>query len=166
VFKVFFYVHILSIMAAFGPTFTFPMIAAQNQKDPKHAVFGSHLMDLIEYRYTIPFALLAGAAGIGMILSAHIHIFDNAWLWIAVILYVMAVIFALTVQGPNSKRMVSELGRLASAGPPPEGAPAGPPPLVAELGKKLQMGGIGLSVAVLVIMGLMIFKPGGAANLP
>lgn len=164
-FKVFMYVHILSVMTAFGPIFTFPMIAAMNKKDPKFAPYGSHLMDLIEYRFTIPLALLAGAAGVGMIFTGHIHLFDNTWLWIAIIVYLAAITFAITVQGPNSKKMV-EITRKAAGGAAAGEAPTGPPPGLLELAKKLQMGGGALTIAVLVILSMMVFKPGAAPNLP
>lgn len=165
-FKLFFFVHIFSIVTAFGPTFTFPMIANMNKKEPKMAVFGARIMDLIEYRYTIPFALLAGAAGVGMILTGHIHLFANTWLWIAIIIYISAVTFAVAFQGRNSKKMVELLEKMSQGGPPPEGAPPGPPPALAELAKKLQAGGIFLTLAVIAIMILMVFKPGAAPNLP
>jgi hypothetical protein len=49
-------------------------------------------------------------------------------------------------------------------GPPPEGAPAGgPPPQVAQLeahGKKLGTFGPVLNIIAVVIIGLMIWKPG------
>jgi uncharacterized membrane protein len=165
-FDLFFLIHILAIMAAFGPTFTFPMIAAMNKKDPKQAPFAARLILMISYRYTIPMALVAGAAGVGMILKADIKLFDNPWLWIAIIIYLAAVVFAITIQGPTTNKLVELTSKMAGAGPPPEGAPSGPPPVIAALAKKMQMGDMALSFAVVVIMVLMVFKPGAAPNLP
>jgi len=44
-------------------------------------------------------------------------------------------------------------------GPPPAGAPAGPPPEVAEVGRKLQQGGMFLTVLIVLIVILMVTKP-------
>ena len=165
-FDFFFVIHILSIMGAFGPSFTFPMIAAMVRKDPKYAPFASLVTSRISYRYTIPLALVAGAAGVGMLFTGHIRLFDNTWLWVATLIYIGAIVFSLTVQGPNSKKMVELTSKMASAGPPPESAPTGPPPAILALSKRLQMGGMALSLAVVVIVILMILKPGAAPNLP
>jgi uncharacterized membrane protein len=166
VFDFFFLIHILSIMGAFGPSFTYPVIMATASKDPKNVPFATQIVSVLSYRFTIPLALLAGVAGIGMMITGPVRLLDNTWLEIAIVIYVAAVIFAITYQGPNTKKMVELTSKMAGAGPPPEGAPPGPPPAVAALAKKLQIGGTVLGVAVLVIAILMVFKPGAAPNLP
>ncbi len=42
----------------------------------------------------------------------------------------------------------------------PEGAPAGPPPEIAATGQKLQRGGMFMTVMILLIVTLMVTKPG------
>jgi hypothetical protein len=166
VFDFFFLIHILSIMGGFGPSFTFPLITGMARKDPKNVPFATQVISMVSYRFTIPLGLLAGAAGVGMMVTGPVHLFDNTWLEIAIVIYVAAVTFSITYQAPNTKKMVELTSKMASAGPPPEGAPPGPPPVVAALGKKLQLGGMILSLAILVIAILMVFKPGAAPNLP
>jgi hypothetical protein len=78
-------------------------------------------------------------------------------LGVSIVLYMGAFFFAVFVQLKNSTRMVDLLAAMPP-GPPPEGAT--PPPELVSLGKKLQLGGMYLTVSVLVIMVLMIWRPG------
>jgi uncharacterized membrane protein len=149
--------HILSVVVAFGPTFAFPSIAAMARKDPAHAIAYSKVMHFIERRMTIPLAVLVPLFGTGLIYTAHIDLRHSWWLGVSIVLYMGAFFFAVFVQLKNSTRMVDLLAAMPP-GPPPEGA--APPPELVSLGKKLQLGGMYLTVSVLVIMVLMIWRPG------
>ena len=83
-------------------------------------------------------------------------------MWLSILFYIAAIGFSHGFQQPNARRMVALAEELVNGGPPPEGA-QGPPPQVAEMeatGKKLAMGGGILNLALLVIIVLMVFKPG------
>ena len=63
---------------------------------------------------------------------------------------------------PGHKRMNALMREIVAAGPPAAGA-AGPPPQAAEMeqiGKRLAAGGLFLDVLLIVIVYLMVFKPG------
>lgn len=158
-FKFWLFVHIMSTVLAFGPTYTLPAIAALARKGPRYGAFAAEVAELIEMRYAWPFVLLAGISGVALIVVADIPWLDIPWLWISIVVYVLAMAFSLFVQTPNTKQMVQLTARLAETGEPPADAPAGPPPELAALGKKLQLGGIGLSVASLAVFYLMIVQP-------
>lgn len=158
-FKFWLFVHIMSTVIAFGPTYTLPAIAALARKGPRYGAFAAEVAELIEMRYAWPFVLVAGVSGTALILDADIPWLDIPWLWISIVIYVVAIVFSLLVQTPNTKKMVELTARLADAGEPPAGAPVGPPPELAALGKKLQFGGIALSVASLAVFYLMIVQP-------
>jgi hypothetical protein len=88
--------------------------------------------------------------------------FGDTWVWLSMLIYLAAIAFSHAWQLPNGKKMIALAEELNSAGPPPEGA-QGPPPQVAQMeetGKKLAMGGAILNIALLLILYLMIFKPG------
>jgi uncharacterized membrane protein len=123
------FLHILAAIVAFGPTFAFGLIGAQVGKEPIHAAFGVHIMDLIERRMTIPFALSLPVSGTGLIFTAHVDLWQSEWLLIAIGVYLYAIIFATAVQARYSGTLVAIL-RSMPPGPPPEGA-SGPPPEVA-----------------------------------
>ena len=83
------------------------------------------------------------------------------WLVAGIILYAITITYAVAVQAPAAKKMVElTAGGPPAGGPPPEGAPAGPPPEIAATGKKLARGGMFMSVMILLIVTLMVVKPG------
>ena len=149
--------HILSVIVAFGPVFAFPLIAAQAQRDPVHGRFGAEIIDLIERKITLRIAGLVAVFGVGLIFTAHVDFFSSPWILIAVTLYILAYLFAALVQAKNSAKMV-ELLKGVPTGPPPPGTP--PPAEIVALGKRLQFGGMYLTVSIVVIVILMIWRPG------
>jgi hypothetical protein len=153
--------HILSVIIAFGPVFAFPLIAAKAQKDPAHGAFGTEIIDMIERRIMLRMAGVAGLFGIGLIFTAHVDLWKSEWLLIALVLYIAAYTFAGAVQARNSARMV-ELLKAMPPGPPPEGA--APPAEIMALGKKLQLGGMYLTLSVISIVVLMVWRPGASFN--
>ena len=156
-FQFWLFLHILAVIVAFGPTFTFGPIAALARKDPSHAVAYAKTIHWIEQHIVIPVAALVPLLGTALIYTGHIDLRHSEWLGISIILFIIAFFFALFVQLPNSGKMADALASMPP-GPPPEGA--GPPPEIARLGQKLQFGGIFLSVMLLTILVLMIWKPG------
>jgi Predicted integral membrane protein (DUF2269) len=160
------YGHVLLVIVAFGPTFTFPALAAMARKDPAHAIAYSKVIHFVEKRMTIPLAILVPLFGTGLIYTSqdaggigHIDLWKSEWLVISIILFAAAFFFAVFVQLPNSGRMLDALGKMPP-GPPPPGAQ--PPPELVALGKKLQLGGIYLTISVLVILLLMVWRPGAS----
>ena len=90
--------------------------------------------------------------------------FSETWVWLAMTLYVVALGASHGVLLPAVRRMGVLMRELVDAGPPPAGAaPAGPPPQAVELGtlgQRVGATGAFLDVMVIVILVLMIWKPG------
>jgi hypothetical protein len=158
-FQLFLFLHVFGAIAVFGPTFVFPIIASRAQKSPQHSHFAAELSETIESKIVIPGGIVQGITGLGLIVIAGIDVTTAQWryLIVAIVLYVIAIGFAIVVQGPAAARMVQLTG--AMSGPPPAGAPAGPPPEIVATGKKLQQGGMLLSVLLIAIILLMVLKP-------
>ena len=78
------------------------------------------------------------------------------WLVAGIILYLIAITYALTVQ----RNALHHLIEMTST-PPPPGTPPGPPPpeLLATV-KKIQRGGMFLGILIVIIVFLMVVKPG------
>ena len=161
-FQLFLFLHVLGAIVVFGPVFLFPVIARQGQMSPQNGPFAIALGEFIERRIVIPGAIVQGITGVALILIAgrDLTIPANRWLIGAVILYAIAVTFAITVQARNAEKMVLLTSGGPPPGPPPAGAPSGPPTEIAALGKKLQQGGMLLTVLVTLIVLLMVTKPG------
>ena len=109
----------------------------------------------------LPGAVVQGITGLILIGILGVNpLTDSAYHWLipGIALYVVAVLFAFLVQAKNAEKMV-ELTSHMPPGPPPAGAPAGPPPEIAALGKKLQQGGMFLSLLIVLIVIFMVTKP-------
>jgi hypothetical protein len=156
----FLFLHVMGAIAVFGPTFAFPVIASQAQKAPQHGHFAAVVSEFIERRIVLPGAVVQGITGIALILYLKADLTSSAYRWLVggIILYLIAIGFAYFVQAKNAEKMV-ELTSHMPPGPPPAGAPAGPPPEIAETGKKLQQGGMTLTVLIVLIVILMVTKP-------
>jgi uncharacterized membrane protein len=159
-FPLFLFLHVMGAIAVFGPTFVFPVIVSQAQKSPQNVPFAVVLSAFIERRIVIPGAIVQGITGVILILLIGADLTSSAYRWLVggIILYLIAIGFAILVQDKNSEKMV-ELTRNMPPGPPPAGAPAGPPPEIVEMGKKLQQGGMILTVLIVLIVILMVTKP-------
>lgn len=145
--------HVLGAIIAFGPSFSFPIIGAMGGAEPQHANFATRVSLEITDKRVEPLAVLQGVTGIGLIWTGGIDLFGTRWLLVAIVLYLVALAFALFVQRRNVKRVVD----LTSA-PPPPGA-SGPPPELPPLVRQVQMGGTFLGVLIVVIVLLMVVKP-------
>jgi hypothetical protein len=92
--------------------------------------------------------------------------FDQTWIGLSMLLYLVALGVSHGVLLPAVKRMGVLMRELVDAGSMPERAgaapPAGPPPQVVELGtlgQRVGATGAFLDVMVVVILCLMIWKP-------
>jgi uncharacterized membrane protein len=148
------FLHIMSAIVAFGPTFAFPFLGAMSAKEPQHGNFVARATELIARRLIVPFSLMMLVTGVILIFVGGWDLLDNAWLLIAIVLYAIAFVFSVAVQSRNGVRLI-ELTRE----PPPPGA-SGPPPELAKVVARLRLGGMFLSLMVLSIVALMVFKPG------
>ncbi len=94
-----------------------------------------------------------------VLLSDDVWEFEQTWVWLAMLLFIIAMALSLGVLTPTLKRMRRLMGEMAS-GPPPAG---GPPPQAAEmqgLGQRVAVLGATLQILLVVILGLMVWKPG------
>ncbi len=159
--QLFLVLHVLGAIAVFGPTFAFPLIAGQAAKTPQHGHFAALVTDAIERKIVIPGAIVQGITGLALIFIIGLDITSSAWRWLilAIVLYVIAVVYAVAVQAPASEKMVELTAGGPPAGAPPAGAPAGPPPEIAATAKRLQRGGMFLTVMIVAIVILMVTKP-------
>lgn len=94
-----------------------------------------------------------------VILSDGVWGFGQTWVWLSIVLYIAAVGIATGILTPTHRRMNVLLAEMTS-GPPPVG---GPPPQAAELetlGKKMARFGPITDILAVVLIVLMIWKPG------
>src|SRR5437588_11685137 len=116
------YLHILAVIVAFGPTFTFGPSSSLARKDPEHAVAYAKVIHWLERNMVIPTAVLVPLFGTALIYTGHIDLRHSEWLGISIILFAIAFFFALFVQLPNSGKMVDAIAAMPPV-PPPGGCP-------------------------------------------
>ena len=152
----FLFAHILGAIIAFGPSFSFPIIARYASKEPMHANFATRVSERVSSVQVVPLALLQGITGVALILTGNIDVTKTNWLLVGIVLYLIAITFAIFVQTPAVKKVIE----MTSGGPPPGGPPiGGPPPALMASIKRVQQGGMLLLVLVISIVFLMVVKP-------
>lgn len=80
-----------------------------------------------------------------MLASDGAYELDQTWLWLSIVLYVIALGIAHGVMMPNAKKML--------AGP-------SSPQEAEEIGKRLALGGMTLNLLAVALIALMVWKPG------
>jgi uncharacterized membrane protein len=155
------WLHIFGAIVAFGPLYTFPLIARLGARQPMYANFATRVSAAISHGITIPLAVVQGITGVALLLvtGRDLTFQGNYWLDVAIVLYLIALTFSYFVQA----RRVGQIIDMTAAPPPPapaEGAPAGPPPALLALIRQVQRGGMALTALITVIIFLMVVKPG------
>jgi uncharacterized membrane protein len=189
-FQGFLFAHVLGAIIAFGPTFSFPIIGRLGAQERAHGNFATRLSEMLGRIQVIPFAILQGITGVGLIITGNIDVMRAPWLLIAIVLYLVALGYALFVQTPTVKRVIemttggppagaapsAATGRGAASGAAPSAAsgpsavagpsaaagpaPGGPSPELLRLIRRVQLGGLFLMALVVSIVFLMVVKPG------
>lgn len=154
-------IHILSVVVGIGAltlngVYALEAKNRQGREGLAIAEANAKVTKIAEYVIlTIP---LWGFGLLGM--SDGVYEFSQTWIWLSFLLWMVAVGIAQAVLLPADRRIRSLMGELVAS--PPAGG-SGPPPQVAEieaLGKKAgAMGGL-LNLLLVVIIALMVWKPG------
>ena len=149
------FLHVLGAIVAFGPTFGFQFIGAMGGAEPPHGNFALRVSETLSRRLVYPIGITLPITGAAIILVLGINPLDRQswWLALGIVLYAIAYGYAFFVQG----KLVAQVIEMTSA-PPPPGA-SGPPPALMALVRRIQRGGMGLGILLVVIVFLMVVKP-------
>ncbi|HEV2011651.1 MAG TPA: DUF2269 family protein [Candidatus Limnocylindria bacterium] len=145
-------IHIAGAIIGFGPTFTFAILGPMSAKaGPQGGMALMEAMDAIEHKLVLPVAIVVQPlSGLALIFLSgyNVNFFGHYWLWIGIILYAIAFYLAVFGQRTRLSRMIE----IAKAGPPT-------PEFIAAAKKVAQTGPI-ITVLLVVIIILMVTKPG------
>jgi uncharacterized membrane protein len=151
--------HIMAAIVGFGAVFLNGVYAAQAKKRQ-----GPTGRAVIEANYAVTQVgekLIYAVPVLGILLvlaSDEAWSFSDTWIWLSMALYVVGIAVSHAVLIPGAKKIMALMVEIES-GPPPAG---GPPPQAAEieaLGKRQAAAGGFLNVLLVVLVGLMVFKP-------
>ena len=157
--------HILCAIIGFGAVFL-NGIYGQQMKARLQSGRATEAIGIYEANLTVSkvgeyFIYAVFVFGLALVgLSDSVWKFSQTWVWLSIVLYIVAIGLSHGVLMPAVKRMGVLMHELA-AGPPPAG---GPPPQAAEmasLGQRIGVVGPILNLTLIVILFLMIWKPGG-----
>ena len=149
-FHLFLYLHIVGAIIAFGFGFTVPVIGRMAASEPQHGNFFLRAAKRVGDTILLPVSLSMAVTGAGLIYFGS-RSPRELWLGIAIAIYIAAILAVIFIQRPTLTKVIA----LTSAPP----GPSGPDPMVPVLLKRVRMAGLGLSLGVLVIVFLMVFKP-------
>jgi hypothetical protein len=163
IFKVVYLIHLAAVVIGFGSSFVYPVLAAKARKLPVREAYAINHTALEVSPFLTSYPIyVAGASGLILVfIGDPITSFSQTWVSIAMLVFVLAVLVAVLLHGPNLKAMDQLQAELLDA--PPGESGSAPPPEVAELeerGQKAAMYGGLLHVAWLILMIDMIWKPG------
>jgi hypothetical protein len=149
------FLHVLGAIAGFGPSFVFPIVGSMGGAERQHGNFATRVSETISNRLVYPIGITLPITGALLILvtGRDLSARTNWWLGLAIVIYVVAYGYSFFVQRKYVQRVIE----LTSAPPPPDAS--GPPPELPGLVKRIQRGGMGLTIGLLAIIFLMVVKP-------
>lgn len=155
--------HILAAIIGFGAVFFNVLygLKAKEKRGPEAAFLAHTVLDITKIAEWFIYAVfILGFAALGM--SDDRWKFGQTWVWLSVLLYIVGIGLSHAIALPNAKAMNALMDELA-VGPPPGTAAGGPPPQALELeerGKRQATVAMVLNVLLVVIVFLMVMKPG------
>jgi uncharacterized membrane protein len=163
-YKIVLLLHILCAIVGFGTVFLNGLYGAQAKRRPGPGGLAIQEANLFVSKIAEYFIYAVFILGIGLVsMSDDAWKFSQTWIWLAMALYIVGIGVSHGVLFPNAKKMRDLAAEMVAAGPPPADAPPGPPPQVAEMerrGKTLGAASTFLHLLLVVILVLMIWKPG------
>jgi uncharacterized membrane protein len=153
--------HILSAIIGFGGVILSGVYAARARKlPPGEALAIMEANTFVAEKVAQIFIYLTAVWGFGLVgLSDEVWKFSQTWVWLSIVLFVIAVGISHGVMRPRIHRMLDLMRAVAT-----RGAPAGGPPPEAKemgaIGQQVGMTGVVLDVFLVVLLVLMIWKPG------
>jgi len=159
-YKLFLLLHILTAIVGFGAVLLNGVYASRARKrPPAEGLAVMEVNTFISLNVGEKFILAVPIFGLGLVgLSDKVIKFSQTWVWLSLVLYLAALAVSFLVLQPRVKRLLALQREIVAAGPP-----QGPPPQAAEMaaiGKQIgPISGV-LHLSLVVILILMVWKPG------
>lgn len=154
--------HILCAIIGFGAVFLNMVYSLEMRKHPgpgSLAIFDANFKVSEIAQFFIIAVFVLGCALVGM--SDGVIEFSQTWIWLAIVLFLIAFTLSHAVLRPALKRMRVLMGQMQENPPSMEGGVM--PPEITEmmgLAKRVAPTGIVLNLFVIAILCLMVWRPG------
>ena len=147
--------HILSAIVGFGGVLLNGVYAARAKKRPPAE--GLAVMEVnafVSVKVAEIFIYLTAVFGLGLVgLSDKVWKFGQTWVWLAIVVYVVALGISHGLLMPRVKKLLAGMKSAVSGG-------GAPPAELAKLEPQIGAISMALDLALVVILVLMIWKPG------
>lgn len=138
-YNVFLFLHILSAMIAFAPTFTHPVLVGQSRQLTERNRLLAHIAGN-ERRIYSPALIVTGVLGFGLAgMSDDVYNLSDPWLAAAVVIWVAMNGLLHAVLQPAEKKLAA--GDASAEG-------------------RVTMGSVAISALLVIMLYLMVFQPG------
>ncbi len=144
------FIHVLSAIAAVGYNATYAVWLARGSMEREHLLFALRGIKFMDDRVANPAYGLLLITGIAQVIMSH-RSWHETWIELAVALWVLLAIIGFAAYSPTLKREIQLLSERSQDDPE-----------FAALDRRGTILGATLMVIALVIVGLMVFRPGGA----
>jgi uncharacterized membrane protein len=146
------FLHILGAVAAFGFGFYAPIFGSAAAAEPQHGNWYMRAAKRVSNGVLVPVAISMAITGTLLVASTGgMRRFEELWLTVAVILYVISLLIVFLAQRPALIKVIELTSGLPS--------PGGPPTEVPALLRRLRLLGYVLLLLVIAIVALMVWKP-------
>ena len=137
-FFVFLALHLVAVVLAYGTTVVLPFLRTPGSLRSPGL---DRLERLVTEKLALPAALSMPFSGAAMVIVTGINPTTQFWLWASIVLYLGTLAYLVIRQWPGVVNLVRGTGSAADL-------------------RRLRQSGIGMLVVILVIGGMMMFKPG------
>ncbi len=154
-YRIMLYVHVAAALVGLGVTFSFPFLQGAAEKTGTGATrFALRVIDRVDLFVVYPAVALIVVFGVGLIFSDVTGYSDDfpVWLMVAIPYFLGLWLVSFLVQRPAYKAALRTLEAVPDDASLPEA--------YEPLGKRMQMVGGFLALSVLIILFLMVWKPG------
>lgn len=148
-YKIFVYIHVLSAMAWVGGAFILNLIGTRvsRSSDPDELPKFGRQVEFFGLRYFLPISIIVFVAGLVMVTQRWS--FSQPWISLAMLLWIVSALLGALYIGPRSKKVAELFEAKGATSPEARTASA----------RLFMTARIDL-VLFLVIVGLMVWKPG------
>jgi hypothetical protein len=144
------YIHVLSAIIAVGYNATYAVWLTRGGMEREHLLFALRGIKFMDDRIANPAYGLLLITGIAQVIMSH-RSWHQTWIELAIALWVLLAIIAFAAYSPTLKRQIKVL---SDRGPDD--------PAYLAVDRRSTVLGVILMIIALVIVGLMVFRPGGA----
>lgn len=144
------FIHVLSAIVAVGYNATYAVWLARGSREREHLLFALRGIKFMDDRVANPAYGLLLITGIAQVIISH-RSWHETWIELAIALWVLLAIIGFAAYSPTLKRQIQLLS---------DGSPDNPE--FVALDRRSTVLGMTLMIIALVILGLMVFRPGGA----